>query len=63
VPTLALGLLFAGGVIYSTGILFYLNRRLPYRRAIWHGFVIAAAGAHYVAVLTGVILPSAGLIG
>lgn len=60
VPALALGFLVAGGVIYSTGILFYLNKALPYRRAIWHGFVIAAACAHYVAVLTGVILPSAG---
>lgn len=60
VPALGLALLVGGGVIYSTGVLVYLNQRLPYRRAIWHGFVIAAAASHYGAVLTGVILPAAG---
>jgi hemolysin III len=60
VPAIGLVLLVGGGVIYSTGVLVYLNKGLPYRRAIWHGFVIAAAAAHYGAVLTGVILPAAG---
>ena len=51
-------LLAAGGVIYSLGVLIYISRALPYRRAIWHGFVIVAAGSHYAAVLTGVVLVS-----
>ncbi len=52
----ALILLVAGGVIYSLGVLIYIWSTLPYRRAIWHLFVIAAAGTHYAAVLTGVVL-------
>jgi hemolysin III len=40
-----------GGAIYSTGVIFHLWSRLPYQNAIWHGFVLAAAGVHYAAVL------------
>ena len=52
----ALVLLALGGVLYSTGVLFYLNKRLKFARAIWHGHVVAAAGAHWTAVLLGVVL-------
>ena len=52
----ALALLVAGGLIYSLGVLIYLRRSLPFRRAIWHGFVIAAAMTHLAAILTGVVL-------
>jgi len=53
---LAMVLLAFGGVLYSTGVVFYLNKRLKYARAIWHGHVVAAAGAHWAAVLLGVVL-------
>lgn len=53
---LALLLLAVGGVLYSTGVLFYLNKRLKFARAIWHGHVVAAAGAHWAAILLGVVL-------
>ena len=36
-------LLMAGGIVYSAGVVFYLWERMPYHRAIWHGFVLAAA--------------------
>ena len=49
-------LLAVGGLIYSGGILVYLRHSLPYRRAIWHAIVLLGAGAHYGAVLTGVVL-------
>ncbi len=52
-------LLALGGVVYTTGVLFYVNKRLKYYRAIWHGHVVAAAGVHWVAILTGVVLASA----
>jgi len=52
----ALLLLALGGLIYSTGVIFYLMKRLTFRRAIWHGHVIGGAGLHYAAVLVGVIL-------
>ena len=51
VPLPALILLMAGGALYSTGVLFYLWQRLPYHRAIWHGFVLTAAACQYVAIL------------
>lgn len=49
-------LLVTGGVLYSTGVIFYVNKRLKFSRAIWHGHVVAAAGAHWAAVLLGVVL-------
>jgi hemolysin III len=52
----ALLLLVAGGVLYSTGVIFYVNKRLKFARAIWHGHVVAAAAAHWAAVLIGVVL-------
>lgn len=57
----ALILLLAGGVIYSAGVIIYLRKSLPFRRAIWHGFVVAAAMAHYAAILTGVVLAHRGI--
>ena len=54
VPLAALVLLTAGGLIYTTGALIF-HSRLPYRRAIWHGFVVTAAGAHYAAICAGVV--------
>jgi hemolysin III len=55
VPLTAVVLLVLGGVIYTIGIAIYVWRHLPFRRAIWHGFVLAAAGMHYAAVATGVV--------
>jgi len=54
----ALALLVTGGVLYSTGVIFYVNKRLKFARAIWHGHVVAAAAAHWTAVLLGVVLAS-----
>jgi hemolysin III len=55
VPLAGLILLAVGGALYTIGIPFYIWECLPFRRAIWHGFVMAAAGVHYAAVLTGVV--------
>jgi hemolysin III len=54
----ALLLLGIGGLVYTTGVLFYLNKSLKFARAIWHGHVVAAAGVHWTAVLLGVVLAS-----
>jgi hemolysin III len=51
-PAATLILLAVGGAIYSAGVIFHVWRRLPYQNAIWHGFVLVAAGVHYAAVLT-----------
>ncbi len=55
VPLAGLILLAIGGLLYTVGIPFYVWEKLPFRRAIWHGFVMAAAAVHYAAVLTGVV--------
>ena len=55
VPLAGLILLAIGGLLYTVGIPFYVWEKLPFRRAIWHSFVMAAAGVHYAAVLTGVV--------
>ena len=44
-------LLAAGGVLYTVGVVFHIWKNLPYQNAIWHGFVLAGAVVHYVAVL------------
>lgn len=51
----ALVLLAIGGALYTIGVIFHLWERLPYQNAIWHGFVVAAAGSHYGAVLTSLV--------
>lgn len=53
---LAVTLLATGGLVYTVGVLFFLNYALPFRRAVWHGFVLAGAAAHYGAVVVGVVL-------
>jgi len=40
-------LLIAGGVVYSTGVIFYLLDRMPFNRAIWHCFVLVAVVLHF----------------
>ena len=54
-PWVALLLLALGGAAYSTGALFYLAKRLRFRRAIWHGHVVGGAALQYAAVLVGVV--------
>jgi len=56
VSAVALILLLVGGLVYTLGVVVYLKTDLPYRRAIWHGFVTAAAATHFAAILNGVVL-------
>ncbi|MBX7250171.1 MAG: hemolysin III family protein [Caulobacteraceae bacterium] len=48
-------LLAVGGGLYSLGVAFYANKKLRFRRAIWHGHVVAAATVHWVAVLLAIL--------
>lgn len=48
-------LILIGGVLYSIGIIFHISHRLPYHNAIWHGFVLAASGCHYAAVVSALL--------
>lgn len=48
--TLDFWLLVGGGLVYSAGVIFYVWDRLPFHKAIWHGFVLAAAVLQFSAV-------------
>lgn len=52
----ALMLLLAGGLIYTGGVAIYSAKRMPFRNALWHLCVLAAATAHYFAILDAVVL-------
>lgn len=49
-------LLGIGGGLYTVGIVFHLWRELPYNNAIWHCFVLFAAGCHFAAIFDTVAL-------
>lgn len=49
-PGTTLILIILGGLLYSAGVPFYLWERLKYQKAIWHGFVAAAAACHFVGI-------------
>ncbi|PXX93682.1 hemolysin III [Marinobacter vulgaris] len=51
----ALYLTIAGGVVYTTGVIFYLADRIPYMHAVWHLFVIGGSALHFSAVYYGVL--------
>ncbi len=42
--------LFAGGISYTLGALFYSIKTLPFGHAIFHVFVLAGSACHFVAV-------------
>jgi len=50
-PRVALWCLFAGGALYSLGVIFHAWRRLRFQNVIWHCFVLLGAACHYTAVL------------
>ncbi|HIF9514497.1 hemolysin III family protein [Photobacterium damselae] len=43
-------LLALGGLIYSIGVVFYINKRIPYNHAIWHLFVLGGSICHFCAI-------------
>ncbi|MEX1234962.1 MAG: hemolysin III family protein [Roseovarius sp.] len=49
-PSLSLGLILAGGLLYTAGILFYAWEKLRFSTAIWHGFVMVASGCFFAAI-------------
>jgi hemolysin III len=55
-PLRIFALLLAGGIIYSAGVPFHLWQKLKFHKAIWHGFVLAAAAVHYKAMFLLVMM-------
>jgi len=42
--------LFAGGILYSVGAIFYLLKKLPYTHGIFHVFVLGGSFCHFICV-------------
>ncbi|MCB0398696.1 MAG: hemolysin III family protein [Winogradskyella sp.] len=47
--------LFAGGLSYTIGIVFYAIQRIPYNHVIWHLFVLGGAICHFFMIFNHVI--------
>ncbi len=54
-PLATLVLMVLGGLVYTSGVVFYLWDRLPYHFAIWHIFVLVASFLFYAAVMVLVV--------
>lgn len=51
-PTAGLVLLFAGGLCYSVGVLFFaFDTKMRFNHAVWHLFVLAGSTCHFFAVM------------
>lgn len=48
-------LLYAGGLFYTVGIVFYAIHKIPYNHVIWHLFVLGGAICHFFMILYYVI--------
>jgi len=51
IGTTSLISLLIGGIFYTSGILFYKWRKLPFSHAIWHLFVIGGSASHFLSII------------
>ena len=47
--------LVAGGLAYTVGTYFYLNKKLRFAHPVWHLFVLAGSACHFVSVWSQVV--------
>jgi hemolysin III len=55
VPLGALAWIAAGGLAYTSGVVFFVAKRVPHNHAIWHLFVLIGSICHYIAVVLYVL--------
>jgi hemolysin III len=55
-PPATIGLIIAGGIVYSSGVVIFLMKRLRFQNALWHGFVVAGAGLHLAALMDSLVV-------
>jgi hemolysin III len=55
-PPSTLWLLLAGGVAYSSGVIFHVWERLNFHNVLWHCFVVLGATLHLWAVLDCMVI-------
>lgn len=46
-PIGGLTLLAIGGAVYCFGVIFYVQKKIPFNHAIWHMFVLGGASCHF----------------
>ena len=51
VPASALLGLFAGGIAYTVGVIFFVNEQRRYNHFVWHLFVLTGTSCHFLALL------------
>jgi len=51
VPNWGLFWLFARGIAYTTGGVFFMVERIRYFHFAWHLFVVAGTACHFIAIL------------
>jgi hemolysin III len=44
-----------GGLVYITGVFFYLSKKIPFSHGIWHLFVMGGSIAHFIAIYNYVL--------
>ncbi|HBH23085.1 MAG TPA: hemolysin III family protein [Cytophagales bacterium] len=47
--------LFAGGLFYTVGIVFYAFQKMPFHHVIWHVFVMGGAFSHFIMIYSYVV--------
>lgn len=52
VPTAAVIWLLAGGVAYTSGLIFFANQRIRYSHFVWHLFVLTGTACHFCAIFS-----------
>lgn len=50
-----IALVFAGGIAYSIGVIFFASKNIKHHHAIWHVFVLAGSFCHFLAIAVYVI--------
>lgn len=53
-PLLSIVLIFAGGLFYSLGIIFFKMERIKYSHLIWHLMVIGGSICHWIAIFINI---------
>ena len=55
-PTIGITFLILGGLAYTLGVFFYINKKKAYTHAIWHFFVLVGTIMHFFAILYSCVL-------
>jgi len=55
-PASTLWFIVAGGVVYTSGVVFHAWHSLRFQNAVWHGFVVVAACLHLAAVMDSLVI-------